>query len=43
MKGGVLVVFASTMGAAEVAVFTIVRTLWGKCVEIDCAIFVPLI
>ena len=28
-KGGVLVIFASTMGAAEVAVWTIVRTLSG--------------
>lgn len=30
LKGGVLVIFASTMGAAEVAVWTIVRTLSGK-------------
>lgn len=38
-QGGVLVVFASTMGAAEVAVWTIVRTLSGKsriCLQTIC-------
>ena len=39
-----LVVFASTMGAAEVAVFTIVQTLWGMSVEFICTYhIVPLL
>jgi hypothetical protein len=35
---GLLVVFASAMGSAEVAVWTILRALWGKTLHCTCLI-----
>ncbi|KAL7485945.1 hypothetical protein ACHAW6_011541 [Cyclotella cf. meneghiniana] len=50
IEGGVLVIFSSSMGAAEVATFTLVRTIWdifaacmeGICCagELRCAYFI---